>query len=330
MALVKCSCGTEFENIVNGQLKMYCSDRCRKRAQRAKDKVVTGRDIEVLPLEKSDEIKSILKYPGAKWSKAEWIVGYLPKHTLYVEPFCGSAAVFMNKTPAEHEVLNDLSSNIVNLFRVIRERGDELAMMIEMTPWSREEYNASYLPCDDPLESARRFVVRCWQAHGTRLNGKTGWRNRGVSSGGSTASLWKQLPGRLLAVVDRLKDAEIEQRPALEVIEKYNAANVLLYVDPPYVLSTRSGELYEHEMLKDQEHIDLLDMLDKHRGPVVLSGYAHPLYDDRLKHWQRVAVPSLAEKGRVRMEVLWLNKKAHNLDKTTHHQTVSLFDEEAM
>lgn len=265
-------------------------------------------------------IKPILKWPGAKWSKAAWIVSHLPPHMQYVEPYCGSAAIFLNKEPVEHEVLNDLSSSVVNLFKVIRTRGDELMYQLELTPWAREEYEASYVHTGDELEDARRFMVRCWQAHGTRLNGKTGWRHRGPSSGGKTASLWKKLPDRVLAVIDRLKDAEIECKPALEIIAEYPDA--LIYADPPYMLDTRQGAMYEYEM-DTQAHINLLTALKQHRGPVVLSGYAHPLYDTQLESWHRVTMPALAEKGKVQTEVLWLNPQA------TQCQQLNLFEQGA-
>ena len=265
-------------------------------------------------------IKPILKYPGAKWSKAEWIVSHLPPHTQYIEPYCGSAAIFLSKEPVEHEVLNDLDSNIVNLFRVVRERGHELADMIALTPWAREEYEASYTPTGDNLEDARRFLVRCWQAYATVTSKKTGWRHRGTQGSGSTSVLWRQLPDRLLAIIDRLKDAEIECRPALDIIAEYPDA--LIYADPPYVLSTRSQAMYEHEM-DIQAHSDLLDALQQHRGPVILSGYTHPLYESHLANWQRVATSSVAEKGKVQTEVLWLNPQA------TQCQQLNLFEQGA-
>lgn len=252
-------------------------------------------------------VRPILRYPGGKWLLADWIVSQFPEHTGYLEPYCGSAAVFFHKEPAEHEIINDLNGDLVNLFRVLRSHSLELIDQIHLTPWSREEYDASYAPCEDPIERARRFLVRCWQAHGTRLNGKSGWRHRGPSSGGKTASLWKQLPDRLMAVIDRLKDAEIECLPALDIIKAY--PDFLLYVDPPYELSTRNGAMYSHEMtLKD--HRELLETLLQHRGPVVLSGYAHELYDTMLERWTRLTMPALAEHGKRAEEVLWLNPQA--------------------
>jgi DNA adenine methylase len=252
-------------------------------------------------------MKPYIRYPGAKWLLADWIASQLPEHKQYLEPFCGSAAIFLNKEPADHEIINDLNGDIVNLFRVLRSNSLELIEQINLTPWSREEYNNSYQPADSEIERARRFLVRCWQAHGTRLNGKTGWRHRGPSSGGATASLWRQLPDRLAATIDRLKNAEIECMPALEIIKAY--PDFLLYVDPPYELSTRQGKMYSYE-LTTKDHETLLAVLLQHRGPVVLSGYAHELYDSTLAGWHRVTMPALAEHGKQAQEVLWLNPQA--------------------
>lgn len=310
-----CGCGQEVDTAKSrGERKLFFQDACKSRYNRNKKRVVSvSQDI-------SKPVKPIMRYPGAKWSRAQWIVSKLPQFRTYVEPFFGSGAVFFSLPgPPEYAVLNDKSKRVVNLFEILRTRGPELISQIELTPWARDEYDASDTLTGDPLEDARRFLVRCWQAHGTRLNSKTGWRNRGSADGGLTYSLWQQLPERIAAVVDKLKYAEIENREALDVIARFqDQEDCLLYVDPPYVLSTRSGALYEHEM-KDAEHIQLLEALDKHIGPVVLSGYAHPLYDGMLSHWQRITSQSLAEQGKVRTEVLWLNAKAQK-------RQLSLFD----
>ena len=116
-------------------------------------------------------IQPVLKYPGAKWSIVKWILGFMPEHEVYLEPFFGSGAVFFNKRPARIETINDIGSDVVNLFRVIRTKTDELAALIEMTPWARDEYLESYYKTGDELEDARRFLVRCWQAYGTRTGG---------------------------------------------------------------------------------------------------------------------------------------------------------------
>src|SRR5579859_2035066 len=177
-------------------------------------------------------VEPIMKYTGSKHSLAPWICSYFPEHARYVEPFCGSAAVFFQKKPATHEVLNDLNGAIVNLFRVIRERGDELASLIEMTPWSEQEYamaEKGYTDGDE-LEQARRFLIRSWQAHGGTMSQVSGWKHNGLKGNVYPSRLWTKLPDRLLSVVDRLRSAEIRNRPALEIIGYYDDPETLLYV----------------------------------------------------------------------------------------------------
>lgn len=252
-------------------------------------------------------IKPVLKYPGSKATLADWIVSHYPAHVHYLECYAGTLAPFFAKEKAPHEVVNDLSGRLVNLFRVVRERGEELATLIELTPYARTEYYASYEQADDPLEDARRFLVRSWQAHGFKSYKRTGWRNNGSKSLQPITNLWNDLPARIRATIARLKDAEIESVPALALIERYKTVDTLIYADPPYVLSTRKGvKLYAHEMT-DQDHLALLDTLDRHPGPAILSGYHCDLYDARLAHWAVRERTMLAEKGQTRTEVLWLN-----------------------
>lgn len=266
--------------------------------------------------ETNSERQPVLKYPGAKWKHAAWITQYIPRSVTYLEPFFGSGAVFFNLpwTP-KNAVLNDLDNDIVNLFYVIRNDGEQLAALLEATPWARTEYELSFDRTDDTIERARRFIVRCWQAHGTKTNVQTGWRNVGAAAGGSTVSLWKKLPKRVHAIIERLRDAEIENRPAVQVIERYHRPDVAIYADPPYVLTTRTGKMYEYEMT-DADHTALLNALDAHPGPVILSGYACDLYDNRLSEWHRVETRSISEKGGVRTEVIWLNR--HMTDRRQH------------
>jgi DNA adenine methylase len=259
-------------------------------------------------------LKPILKYPGSKTTIASWITSYFPEHIHYLEPYCGSAAVFFNKTPAVHEVLNDINGSLTHLFRVIREHGEDLAAAIEMTPWSEEEYHfcgKQYLePSGDDIEDARRFLVKSWQTHGSKFDVTAGWKHNGLHASVYPTRLWRKLPSRISAAADRLKDAEIRNRPALEMIAYYNDPDCLIYADPPYIHQTRTGgRLYRYEMT-DDEHVALLNALDVHRGPVVLSGYSHPVYDNRLTHWQRVTTPAVTEHGNIREEVLWLNPRA--------------------
>lgn len=118
---------------------------------------------------------------------------------------------------------------------------------------------------------------------------------------------WRQLPEWIAAAATRLKDAQIEQAPAVDVIRRFQHPEVLIYADPPYVISKRKGRQYVVDMVEDAEHIELLEALKDHTGPVILSGYDNELYDRHLQGWMKLHKKALAEGGRERTETVWLN-----------------------
>lgn len=250
---------------------------------------------------------------------ADWIISHFPPHTTYLDPFFGSGAVFFKKPRSPIETINDIDNNVTNLFRVIRDNPEELARLVRFTPWSRCEYKQSYQMTGNPLEDARRFLVRMWMAIGAKSSDITGWRNNIKGINGNLNKWNYGLTEEILKVTDRLitdgkNIVQIESRPALEVIKRHNQANVLIYADPPYPLSTRSKRIYAYE-LTDDDHIELLGILDEHLGPVLISGYVCQLYDERLSHWTRKTINAHTEGGREREEILWLNPvAARNLD----------------
>jgi len=250
-----------------------------------------------------------LRYPGSKWSLAQEIVGLFGEHYHYIEPYFGSGAVFFSKPVSPHELINDVNSLVVNFFRVLRERTDELLFSLEATPWSREEYNHSHVQTGDSLEDARRFITRIWQAHASDLAKKTGWKNRGSKQPARGMSVrWQRVPSELADLAIRLKDAEIENRPAIEVMQRFATKDTLIYADPPYLMETRTQKMYAYEMSVD-DHLEMLDTLKAHPGPVVISGYENSLYEKHLRRWKKIVVkPPKVEKQAARMEVLWVKQ----------------------
>ena len=114
------------------------------------------------------------------------------------------------------------------------------------------------------------------------------------------------MPEQLLAAATRLKNVQIENRPALDLIEKFNLENVLIYADPPYLLNTRGGKQYRYEM-NNQDHLELLEALKRHRGYVILSGYPSEMYDRELCGWCKIERKSYNQNSDRRTEVLWCN-----------------------
>lgn len=248
----------------------------------------------------------ILRWPGAKWRMADWIVSLLPVHSVYVEPFFGSGAVFFSKRPSGTETINDIDSNIVNLFRVVRESADELAKLIEMTPYSREELELCKDISGNDIERARRFLVRVWQSYGGKTYCNTSWAHDRTNTV-FRPKYWGKLPDRLVDTVERIRMAQIENMNALELIEMYNRENTLLYVDPPYLKSTRTNLHYKCEFASTEEHGELLKLLRKHKGAVIVSGYDHELYNEELTGWEKRSMRVATNNGGSAEEVIWLN-----------------------
>lgn len=97
-----------------------------------------------------------------------------------------------------------------------------------------------------------------------------------------------------------------EHLPAAELIKRYDTPDVFIYADPPYLHGTRKNYLYKKEML-DKQHEELLEVLVKHQGKVLLSGYENDLYSEVLSGWKKVKKETRAEGGRKRIETLWMN-----------------------
>lgn len=251
-------------------------------------------------------MNTLLKYPGSKWRIADWIISHFPEHKVYCEPFFGSGAIFFSKKPVYIETINDLDGNVVNLFRVCREYPEELAKLLAMTPFARDEFQLCYERSDDPVEQARRTVVRYHQSFGTSNSRKNSWRNVQTYGGPRCATMWNYLPEAVMACVERLKEAQIENIDAVEIVKRYDDKDTLIYCDPPYLPELRRRHIYTCEMNEDK-HIELLEALKKSRSMVVISGYDSDLYNRELSDWNVDIKETTAQFGFHRTEKIWAN-----------------------
>lgn len=256
---------------------------------------------------------------GGKFSHLSWLLPLLPDCHHYCEPFAGSGAVLLNRFPAAIETYNDIDGDVVNFFRVLRDRQEELVKAIALTPFSREEYYlAIYGETDtiSELERARRFYVKARQTRtGLAQTASLGrWANcKNTSRSGMSGVVSRWLGGveALDEIAQRLLRVQIENRPALDCIRLYDSPNTLFYCDPPYLHATRGdAKAYGFEMDQDQ-HRELAQVLNQCQGQVALSGYAHPLMDQfyASNRWYKTLgsqKTAHSTKG-VRQEVLWTN-----------------------
>lgn len=273
--------------------------------------------------------RPVLRWHGGKWLLAPWIIEHFPTHQVYVEPFGGAASVLMRKERSYAEIYNDLDGDVVNLFRVLRsDRAEALVEAVRLTPFSRTEFAEAYHETADDFERARRLIIRSFMGFGSNGHNKlTGFRANSNRSGTTPAHDWVNYPDSLAQVVKRVAGVTIESKDACAVMEQHDAPSTLHYVDPPYVMDTRSddGADYAHEM-DDADHRAMLECLKGLEGFVVLSGYPHQIYDDALTGWRRVEKVALADGAKKRIEVLWINPHcAARLD--AERAQLSLLDE---
>jgi DNA adenine methylase len=264
-----------------------------------------------------------VRWHGAKFLMSRQIIPYLPAHRLYTEAYGGGAGVLLHKFRSHAEIYNDLDDDIVGLFRALQDDASSarLIALIRNTPFARREFELAYEWSDDPVERARRLVIRSFMGFGSNAHSSTrlghhatGFRSNSNRSGTTPAQDWKNLPDAYPAIVDRFRGVVIENRDAIEVLQRHDGEQSLHYVDPPYVHDTRSmfkggKSAYRHEMDLGA-HNALLGVLRGLRGMVVLSGYAHPLYDAALDDWRRIEFEAYADGARKRTEVLWINPAA--------------------
>lgn len=233
-----------------------------------------------------------LRYHGGKWKLGKWIIEQFPEHDCYVEPFGGGGSVLLQKERSYVEVYNDINKLVVNFFRVLREKPDELINAIELTPYSRQEFIESQEYVDDPVELARRFYIWSWQGRGRGgVVEKGAWRFMSRNTRKKTPSDDWCNNQHLWLVVQRLKRVQIECDDALKVIKRFDDKNTLFYVDPPYVPETRgsrwSKTAYANDYTVD-DHVRLADVLHSVEGKVILSGYHSGLYDGLYGDWEQI------------------------------------------
>ena len=232
-------------------------------------------------------MNTVLRYPGSKWRIADQLVSNIPEHKSYLEPYFGSGAVLFNKPPSPIETINDLDDDVINLFQCIRDHSQQLAAMIAATPYSRKVYDSQFsIVSKDPVDKACAFLIKCWHGYGFKTSGiKTGWKR--AKTGRERAynlSNWYHLPEWIEEIAERLRNIQIEHKPALDLIREFDSPDSFFYLDPPYLLNTRSAKQYQHEMT-EEDHIQLLETIVHCSAQIMISGYDTPLYNDYLHTW---------------------------------------------
>lgn len=271
---------------------------------------------------------------GGKYSHLDWLLPLLPEAVHFCEPFGGSAAVLINRAPSPIETYNDLDGEVVNFFRVLRNQKEALIEAIGLTPFSREEFAQAILePANgfSELERARRFYVRARQVRtGLAQTASPGrWAHCRLTSRAGMAgavSRWLGAIEDLPHIAQRLLRVQIENAPAIEVIQRYDSKDTFFYCDPPYLHESRGdSRAYAYEMT-DHQHRELAQVLRRVEGKVALSGYRSKLMDEEFGDWYLTEAPqkTIHSVKQMRTEVLWTNYDPQESSSTWQHRQKSL------
>lgn len=302
-------------------------------------------------------MKPLLSYYGGKQRMASHILPIIESipHTVYVEPFCGGAALLFAKVRVEvsssnhyREVINDINGLIANFYRVAKLRSEELIAQIDATLYSRSDFAKSCEIWKNPndytdLEKAWAVFVCLNQSFAHVAGG--GWGVAVVSQ--NHAATWDNRKAQLAAQCKRISYVYIECRDALEVIKQWDSPQTLFYCDPPYP-GTDQGHYGGYTV----DHYNaLVDTLEQCQGSWILSNYQQ---DREPKGSQKIEIQAYAsssKKGkagknrdksraatpeeignRLRTESLWVKRsdasmRSELLSLTRRPKKISLFEE---
>jgi DNA adenine methylase len=260
------------------------------------------------------QLRPALKWPGGKSYLARRIIARLPDHRVYVEPFCGGMNVLLNKDPAQIEIAGDRHTGLMNVYMLLRDRPEELFAEIDALSYDLETFNwaCEPAPSDDDLQRAVRFLVK-HRFSRCGLGKDFAWSDRLRGGNPNDMNAWLTFKRDVFwRVAARLSNVKLRCQKAVEVIREFDGPDTLFYLDPPYPRETRtSHNLYQHEM-SQADHVELIELIVRCRGKLVISSYANDLYDRALRDWDRLEIemPNHAGQTEVkqrRVEIVWFN-----------------------
>jgi DNA adenine methylase len=289
---------------------------------------------------KKNDLIPPFQYMGGKGNHKTKINKFIPRTSIYVEPYAGAANLFFYRNPVETEVLNELNLDIINLYRILRDDYQKMEKIINQTFFSRKELAKCLKWFWNEEEHSNEFE-RFWAFYivfnkgfsGTYIKSDSSWSRNILTSKKNMAgvsSKWILRQNMFESWNKRLKNTYLHNQDALEIIKQYDNPSTVFYLDPPYVRSTRQKEEYKYEMT-DSHHSNLIDLILNCKGSVTLSGYNNEIYkqleDCNWKRFDfatssymagRIKGSKLQGKGSAtkhaaRTESIWINPRCQEL-----------------
>jgi DNA adenine methylase len=223
---------------------------------------------------------SILRRLGNKKQLAKKIQAYFPKHKIYIEPFFGAGGMFFNKPKAHHNIVNDLDSDVFNLFQVVMNRKEELEKAFHIMPihsdlleyWNNNQET-------DPIKKALRFLLLSnftYLGQGVTLSFKS-----------TKTEYQRNFKKNLKEIHDKLFEVSFNNTDCISFIKnisfKKDGRNdenkTFIYCDPPYL---NTGNNYS-DGFTQQDSLDLFNTLEQTKCKWAMSEYDHPFILEQAK-----------------------------------------------
>lgn len=253
-------------------------------------------------------MKPAYSFYGGKQKLTKKLIPLIPKHTVYVEPFCGSGAVMFAKPwPAisnqDHyrEVLNDTNQLIYDFFTVLQspEKQQALITRLQFTPYHEHFYKMAKEICQDKEgkfsqeDRAWAFFVSISMSFANKLN--CGWGRTLFKYNQAATWRFSTVP-HLEDILTRLNGVYFSCQDALVCIDQWDSPQTFLYVDPPYV-----GTAQGHYSGYKQEDLNaLIAKLSNCQSSFILSGYDNPAYPKEWERWEFDSLAHASGKGKVK------------------------------
>jgi DNA adenine methylase len=226
-------------------------------------------------------LKTPISYYGGKQKLAATIISFIPKHDFYIEPFVGGAAVFFQKPPSHIECINDTNSELINFYRVCKNRFHDLATLVNSTLHSRKQHKQAAMIYDEPdlFDEVRRawaVWVLATQSFSAMLDGSFGYDKSDNTTTKKIGNKRQQFTEELAL---RLQNVCIECADALYVIKSRDTEASFFYCDPPYF----NSDMGHYDGYSEQDFENLLKTLAGIKGKFMLSSYPSKLLKDYTK-----------------------------------------------
>ena len=235
---------------------------------------------------------SPLRYYGGLQSFARKLVARLPPHDFYIEPFAGGLSVLLSKPVSDTEIVSDVNADLINYWRVVQRPRSRrrLLELVEMTPYSRALFNECIGVLENGSSDSLLRALAMAVAQNQSRNGLGVDWSYAKRVSNMNANSWAKLPARMELAGRRLRHVRIECKPYQEILREFDTPRTVVFLDPPYLPSTRvSAKVYLHEFGR-AEHARLLGIVCKMKAKVMLCGYRDELIDDTLDGWRRTDI----------------------------------------